>query len=385
VTIRMITHWTGEDAHTESMQLLYDRFQEANPDIKLDIVEIPDWSQADAKTAAECGAGNCPDVAFDGFNNTAMVDAGLVLPTDDFVAAHKDIIDFAYMGAKYNDKYWKAFPEEISGFGAVYSKDLLAEIGMSEFPKTWDELLQAAEAVKAKDKTLTTFHAYWPPLFGFIQQSTPEGNKASVEGYWDSPTWVETMEAFAQLVPYLPPDEMELNDAEAPLRVRDGEMLFYTDGQWMIGNTGLDPEEAAKKFGVAPFPTPAGKTAAGWNGLAIGNTVFVNQDHPVEKVNAAWRFLDFWATDEEVIKSFIRDAQSPMGVRTDLITPELAGPFLPMFIEATSAADVAYTEEGAWAQVDIWGGVLPGFEALILGQSPEEATNVMLDIFKAGA
>ena len=171
VTIRMITHWTGEDAHTESMQLLYERFQEANPDIKLDIVEIPDHSQADAKTAAECGAGNCPDVAFDGFNNTAVVDAGLVLPADDFVEAHKDIIDFAYMGAKYDDQYWKAFPEEISGFGAVYSKELLAEIGMSEFPKTWDELLEAAEAVEAKGKTLTTFHAYWPPLFGFIQQS----------------------------------------------------------------------------------------------------------------------------------------------------------------------------------------------------------------------
>jgi ABC-type glycerol-3-phosphate transport system substrate-binding protein len=382
VTIRMITHWTGEDAHAETMKLLYSRFQDANPDIKLDIVEIPDWEQADAKVAAECGAGNCPDVAFDGFNNTAVVDAGLVLPADDFLDVHEDIIDFAYMGAKYNGKYWKAFPEEISGFGAVYSKDLLAEIGMDEFPKTWAELIEAGEAVKVLGKSLMTFHAYWPPLFGFIQQSTPEGNQASIDGDWNSDTWVQTMEAFEQLVPYLPPDELELTDAEAPLRVRDGEMLFYTDGQWMIGNTGLEPGPASEKFGVAPFPTPAGKTAAGWNGLAIGNTAYANSDNP-DRVGAAWTFLDFWATDQPVIESFIRDAQSPMGVRTDLITADLGGPFLPMFIEATSTADFVYTEEGAWANADIWGGVLPGFEALALGRSPEEATNVMLDIFKA--
>ena len=116
--------------------------------------------------------------------------------------------------------------------------------------------------------------------------------------------------------------------------------------------------------------------------MAIGNTTYANADHP-EKVEAAWAFLDFWCTDEEVIKSFIRDSQSPMGVRTDLITPELAGPFLPMFIEATSAADLAYTEEGGWAAAPIWDAVLPGFEALVTGMSAEEAAAVMLDVIKA--
>lgn len=191
------------------------------------------------------------------------------------------------------------------------------------------------------------------------------------------------MEYFQKWLPYLGPDELEMSDAIAPLRVVDGEMLFYCDGQWMIGNTGLEAAEASTKLGVAPFPTPAGKTIAGWNGYAIGETVYVHPDNP-EKEEAAWRFLDFWATDEEVIKSFIVDSQSPMGVRTDLITPELAGPFLPMFIEATSAADLAYTEIGAWPSVDIWGATLPAFQALVSGATPEEAVKVMLDIFKAG-
>jgi ABC-type glycerol-3-phosphate transport system substrate-binding protein len=382
-TIRMVTHWTGEDAHTASMALLYKRFQEANPDIKLDIVEIPDWPQANTKVATECSAGACPDIAFGQFVNTEVINAGLVYDTDAFVEEHKDVIDFAYQGAKYNDKYWKAFTSEISGFGCVYSKDLLAEIGLSEFPKTWDGLLEAGEAVKAKGKVLSTFQAYWPPLFGFIQQSTPEGNQASIDGDWDSPTWVQTMEYFQKWLPYLGPDELEMDDSIAPLRVVDGEMLFYCDGQWMIGNTGLEPAEAAAKLGVAPFPTPPGKTIAGWNGYAIGETVYVNPDDP-KKVEASWRFLDFWCTDEEVIKSFIVDSQSPMGVRTDLITPELAGPFLPMFFEATSAADLPYTEVGAWPEQDTWGAVKPAFQALVSGATPEEAVKVMMDIFEAG-
>jgi raffinose/stachyose/melibiose transport system substrate-binding protein len=381
-TIRMVTHWTGEDAHTASMALLYKRFQEANPDIKLDIVEIPGHDLGESRVQTDCAAGSCPDIGFAQFITPDVVDAGLVYDTDAFVEEHEDVIDFAYLGAKYKDKYWRAFTEEISGFGCVYSKDLLAEIGFSEFPKTWDELLEAGEAVKAKGKVLSTFEAYWPPLFGFVQQSTPEGNQASVDGNWDSPTWVQTMEYFQQWLPYLGPDELELNDSEAALRVVDGEMLFYCDGQWMVGNTGLEPAEAAGKLGVAPFPTPAGKTIAGWNGYAIGNTVYVHPETP-KKEEASWRFMDFWATDEEVIKSFIVDSQSPMGVRTDLITPELAGPFLPMFIQATSAADLAYTEVGTWPSMDIWGAVQPAFQGLVTGMSPEEAVNLMLDIFRA--
>jgi ABC-type glycerol-3-phosphate transport system substrate-binding protein len=382
VTIRMITHWTGEDAHTASMHLLYERFEAANPDIKLDIVEIPDWGQANTKVATECGAGNCPDIAFGQFVNSDAIDNGLVYNTDDFVASNQDIIDMTQLGGKYNDHFYRAFTSEISGFGCVYNRQLLADIGLSEFPTTWDELLEAGEAVKAEGKALTTLHAYWPVLFGFVQQSTEAGNQASIDGDWDSPTWVETMTAFEQLLPYLGPDELEIDDSSAPLRVVDGEMLYYCDGQWMIGNTGLSPEDAAATLGVAPFPTPSGVTMAGWNGYAIGETVYVNSEEP-EKEAAAWRFLEFWATDEEVIKSFIVDAQSPMGVRTDLITPELAGPFLPLFIEVNNEADQIYTEVGAWPTVDIWGAVLPAFEELILGASPEDATEVMLEIFRA--
>jgi ABC-type glycerol-3-phosphate transport system substrate-binding protein len=379
----MVTHWTGEDAHTASMALLYKRFQEANPDVKLDIVEIPDWSQGLNKVVSECGAGTCPDICFGQFLSYAAIDAGLVHDTDSFVEEHKDIIDFAYMGEKYKGKYYRAFASEISGFGCIYSKDLLAEIGLSEFPKTWDGLLAAAEAVKAKGKVLTTLQSYPPPLFAFMQQSTPEGNQASIDGDWDSPTWAQSMAHFQKLLPYLGSDELEMTDAIAPLRVVDGEMLFYPDGQWMIGNTGLDAAEAAAKLGVAPYPTPAGKTIAGWNGYAIGETVYVHPENP-KKEEAAWRFLDFWCTDEEVIKSFIVDAQSPMGVRTDLITPERAGPFLPMFIQAISAADLIYTEVGGWGFADIWGAVLPAFQTLVSGASPEEAAKVMLDIFRAG-
>lgn len=383
VSIRMITHWTGEDAHTTTMQLLYSRFQETNADIKLDIVEIPDHSQADAKTQSECGAGNCPDVAFDGMNNVAVVDAGLVHPTDDFVAQHQDVIDMDFIGARYQGHYWRTFSEELNCFSVIYNRELLAEIGVDEFPKTWEDLLTAGEAVKAKGKALTTFHAYWPWLFGWLQASTQDGADAMETGDWGSPTWTQTMESFARLVPYLAPDELELTDAIAPLLVRDGEMLFYTDGQWMIGNTGLEPAAAAEELGCAAFPTPAGTSVAGFNSYAIGNTVYAHADKP-EREQAAWRFLDFWCTDEEVIRSFIVDSQSPMGVRTDLVTPELAGPFLSQFIGAVGSADRAYVESGVWATADSWGAVLPGFEALALGKSPAEAAAIMLDIIKGG-
>ena len=101
-------------------------------------------------------------------------------------------------------------------------------------------------------------------------------------------------------------------------------------------------------------------------------------------MDAAWRFLDFWCTDEEVAKSFIVDSQSPMGVRTDLVTPELAGPFLPQFIEAVGSADRAFAEAGVWTTINSFGSVKPAFGALASGQTAKEAVVIMMDIIKAG-
>ena len=315
-------------------------------------------------------------------NSVAMVDAGLVFDTDAFVKAQKDVIDSNYMGGPYKDHLWQGFVEEINAFGCVYNRDLVDQLGLSEFPTTWDALLAAGKELQGRGIALTTLRAYWPVLFGFVQQATPEGKQAMIDGDWNSPTWLASMESFAQLIPFLSKDELELTDATAALRVRDGQMLFYPDGQWMIGNVGLDPVDAAGKLGVAPFPAPAGPTIAGWTAPAIGITVAMS-DSP-ERVDAAWRFLEFWATDEDVAKSFIADLQSPMGVRTDLITADLAGPFLPQFIAAVAAADLVYEEAGVWVASDTWGAVQPGFDALTLGQSPQQALDVMMGILRAG-
>jgi ABC-type glycerol-3-phosphate transport system substrate-binding protein len=389
VTISMITHWgvePGADGIEPKLSVLKHRFEEANPDVKVDIVMVPGWDNADAKTQAECGAGNCPDVAFNGFVNMAVVDAGLVLPTDDFIAQHKDVIDMNYLGPRYKDHYWAAFSEEINAFVCMYNREVLAELGLTAFPKTWDELLAVGEALKAKGKALTTLRAYWPWVFGWIQESTQAGAKAMEAGEWDSPTFLETMKYFQKLVPYLSPDELELDDRTAPLRVKDGDMLFYTDGQWTVGNFAFEPVEqqqelAAKLIGTAPFPTPPGLTFAGWNPYAIGTGAYKHEDLP-ERMAATWRFLEFWCSDEEVAKVFITTG-SPGGFRTDLI-PQYAGPFLAECMAAQAAADRVHQSYGAWAAADTWGAVQPAFEALTLGKSAEEATTIMTDLLRQG-
>ena len=388
VTIRMITHWHLEDEEGGESKLGFVQrtFQEANPDVTVDIVVIPSWGEADAKTQTECGAGNCPDVAFNGFANIAAVDAGLIIEADDFVMEHEDVIDMDYMGPKYKGHYWAAFSEEINAFVCVYNRALLEDIGFSEFPKTWDEMLQAGEAAKAQGKALTTLRSYWPWVYGWIQEGTDAGAKAMDEGNWDSSTWVDTMAYFQELVPYLSTDELELDDRIAPTRVRDGEMLFYTDGQWSLGRYAYEgtpveqAEKAASVVGCAPFPSPHGMTVAGWTPYAIGTGAYKHPEAP-ERVAATWRFLDFWCTDEDTAKMFIMDG-SPMGVRTELIS-EFGHAFLSMFMEANSAADLIHRVSGAWAAADSWGAVQPAFEALTVGQTAEEATKIMMDILRA--
>jgi ABC-type glycerol-3-phosphate transport system substrate-binding protein len=332
-----------------------------------------------------CAANDCPDVGFDGHSGGAnAVDADRLLPADDFVEAHKDIIDFTTLGAKYNDHYYSGFKEELDAYVVVYSKPLLAEIGLDEFPKTWDDLLAAGEAVKAAGKALTSL-SNWTNyiLYLYIQQSTDTGLQAFLDGNWDSPTWLESMKHVEQLLPYLDENDLEHDAGTIPLSVSEGTMLFDINGPWIMGNLNMDIEAVPNAIGGAPMPTPGGPLMVGGSGYAISMTAF-NTGHP-ERVEAVWTFFDYWITDEEIVQGFITDAKSPMGVHTEWITEERCGPALwtfmgPMFNEG----DKGYQRIGPWTKTNAEAGVTAACDAMRLGEDAEDALQEFLAVIESG-
>ena len=120
----------------------------------------------------------------------------------------------------------------------------------------------------------------------------------------------------------------------------------------------------------------------GGSGYAIGTTA-MNTGHP-ERVAAVWTFFDYWITDEEIVKGFITDAKSPMGVHTEWITEESCGPALwtfmgPMYTEG----DKGYQLVGPWTKTDAAAGVTAACDAMRLGEDAEGALGEFLAMIES--
>ena len=121
-------------------------FEAAHPGTKVDIQFVP-WAQAHDKFVTAIAGGKVPDVAEMGTTWTPEFadQGGLVeqpkISKGDYVSS---LVDAATLNGKVYGKPWYAGARAL-----IYRKDMLEKAGV-EPPKTWDEMMAAAKAIKAK-------------------------------------------------------------------------------------------------------------------------------------------------------------------------------------------------------------------------------------------
>jgi N,N'-diacetylchitobiose transport system substrate-binding protein len=143
-------------------------FQAAHPGTKIDIEFVP-WAQAHDKFTTSIAGGKTPDVAEMGTTWTPeFADEGAFEevnkpPSGQYVSS---LVDAATLDGKVWGKPWYAGSRAL-----IYRKDVLKKAGV-EVPKTWDELLAASKAIKAKvpgiypiGYTGLTEHMYLPTIW----------------------------------------------------------------------------------------------------------------------------------------------------------------------------------------------------------------------------
>lgn len=154
VTLTYWHHWGGNRIPLMEEQVA--AFEDANPGICVDNVFLP-WDNRLQNLLAAIAAGNPPDVTMFGRQDLPFFAATeSIIPLDDYMAA--DGIDPAifhaseFAGTQFNGKTW-VLP--LPGGGAYnivwYNTDHFAEAGIEKFPETWDEMLDAAEALRMGD------------------------------------------------------------------------------------------------------------------------------------------------------------------------------------------------------------------------------------------
>ncbi|MGW1156881.1 extracellular solute-binding protein [Streptomyces sp. NPDC002513] len=164
-----LTWWDTSNATNEAptYKTLVADFEKANPKIKVKYVNVP-FDQAQNKFDTAAGSQGAPDVLRSEVGWTpAFAKKGYFLPLDGTAAlTDKDKFQSSLIQqAQYQGKTY-GVPLVTDTLALVYNKALFKKAGITEAPKTWDEL--KSDAAKVKDKT--GVDGYWGSTQAYYAQ-----------------------------------------------------------------------------------------------------------------------------------------------------------------------------------------------------------------------
>ena len=273
----------GQNQRPDLMRQLFDQYQKANPNVKIDIETGGATSELQRQYLSTVL--NAKDSAIDIYlidivNPAQYYNAGWLEPLDAYVGpnAMKPYLPVYSQANIVNGKV-AAMPAFADAMFMYYRKDLLEKYGIKE-PKTWDELSAAAQKIQQGEKN--------PNLQGLSIQGAPiEGAVCTfLLPYWsqgkafndgagkmtlDKEAAVKGMDMWLKLVDQ---GVMKKNIAEVttPATVNEfkaGQVAFAINWGFAWDRFKDDADSQVKgKVGVMPLPSMAGGKSAtcvgGW-------------------------------------------------------------------------------------------------------------------------
>jgi multiple sugar transport system substrate-binding protein len=247
-------------------------------------------------------ASTAPDVLYeDTFLVNSDIDAGYLAPLDDYTSKWADWSQFtesAQSAGKGADGKTYGVPMGTDTRALYYNKDIFAKAGLpSDWkPKSWDDILAAARAIKAKEPDVLPFNIYSGKgagegstmqglemlLYGTQNKLYDDASKkwiTSSPGLTDSFTFLKT--AYDEGLAPKPQDALDpqWGTKLSTSLIPSGKVGIALDGSWQTGtwkDGGAKPwPEYSKVLGVAPMPTQHGEApgatsmSGGWL-LAVG-------------------------------------------------------------------------------------------------------------------
>jgi arabinogalactan oligomer/maltooligosaccharide transport system substrate-binding protein len=322
-----ITWWDTSNATNEAptYQELVKQFEAANKDIKVKYVNVP-FDQAQNKFDTAAGSKGAPDVLRAEVGWTpAFAKKSYLLPLDgtEALAEQDKFQPNLIEQAQYEGKTY-GVPFVTDTLALVYNKDLFKKAGITEAPKTWDELKKAA--AKIKDKT--GVDGYWGSTQAYYAQSFLYG-----EG-------TDTVDASAKKITVNSPAAKKAygtwlslfsgkglhkadTTADAYAHIQDafvnGKVAAIIQGPWEITNfyQGSAFKDKAN-LGVAPVPAgSSGKAGAPTGGHNL--SVYAGSDKAHQE--AALKFVKFMTSAKSQEAIALKNSTLP--TRDDAYTAEV--------------------------------------------------------------
>jgi len=342
-----ITFATGKDT-SGNMQKLVDKWNTDHPDEKVTITELPE--SADDQRQQMVQNAQVKSDAYTVLNLDVVWTAEFAanrwvveLPKDEF-----DLDNFlkpAVDTATYVDKLY-AVPVYSDGGLLYYRKDLLTKAGVTEAPKTWDEMSAACKKVQAlpEGKSLGCYAGQFDKYEGltcnFSEAVQSAGGVVVGEDGKPDVNTQEAKDGLNFLVDGVKSGEIPkaaITYQEEPGRraFQDGQLIFHRQWpyQYALANATDGTSKVAGKFDVAPLP---GKDGPGVS--TLGGHNFAISAFAKNKATGL-DFIKFFSSEENEKSNLLATSQAP--TRANLYDDqELIGkfPYLPALKAAIEGA-----------------------------------------------
>lgn len=263
-TLTMWTIATEGDANYEAYQHAISDYEEAHPDVDIEMESFENESYK-TKIKAAVAANELPDIYFTwgGGFSSAFVEAGESLELDSYYENYKeDLPESTLKYATYDDKLY-GVPYVVSISGIFYNKAMFEQYDLTE-PTTWDELINVCQTFI--DNGITPFgvsvkEAWVMAMFNdaltlkcvgdekLNDAFTRSGQSYLDEGFVDAANKLQeliSMGAFSE-------SATGISNDEAVASFTNGTVPMFVTGAWMDSSITNDAENI-DDFGFIPFP-----------------------------------------------------------------------------------------------------------------------------------
>ncbi|MED3794215.1 extracellular solute-binding protein [Niallia alba] len=314
VTIKFHTH--GNEASYNWKKTIA-AFEEANPDINVDLVilsEKGDTQEAIKKLDLAAASGEQLDVLM--FSDTASyaqrVSMGMVAPIDEFIEKDGYTVTEEYkVDTKIGDKYY-ALPGKFNPWYVLLNKDHSDEAGL-EVPTdwTWDEFQAYAKKLTTAEHYGTFFHGpqngSWLEFMKLALASEAENTefiKEDGSSNIEDPLFKKTLELRYQMekvdksaVPYTDIMSQKLHYRNQFFNQDASTVLI---GSWMnteLGGTDQFPLEF--NVAVAPYPKNSSEAEGGYTPVTTDFMAVANNSEHKEE---AYKFIRWYTTEGQILQ-----------------------------------------------------------------------------------
>jgi raffinose/stachyose/melibiose transport system substrate-binding protein len=372
--------WTEPSPQNEASLAQVEKFMEEHPNIVIKQQNIP-HDQFKVKVKTQAAGKQLPDLVqvWPGAELKPLVDGKLIQPIDDIMGHWDGLIPEGQLGDyNINDKQY-AIPANVTPTSLVYyDKDMLAEVGYDEFPKTYEEFKTLIKKLRENDTIPIALgnKAQWVLQSSYIStigdRLTGSDFLPSVldtgEKKFTDEKFVEAVRIIGELANMKAFNE-DFNSIDN-IQHRElfilGDAAMMIDGAWSLGPT----LEAApdKNIGVALFPEVEGGLGDPAAVSAVtGTGIGLNSELEGEKLEAAQEFLKSFYS-EDYYKNLLK---ADILVAADVEPPSGISPLLKEVSELTSNNITPVYD--ATLPVEVTDIINSGLQEVTLGtMTPEE-------------